>query len=261
MVTAPVGFQCPDCTHEGAQRSQTIDARSLTTTTPIVTYVLIGLNAAVFLIGLVYPSAQGLAGDDQLRLDYGLAVNRVSNGEWWRLVTGGFLHGGMLHLLMNMWALYVVGTVLEQVLGRGRYILLYVVSLMGGALGVVIVDMLGDPSLTVGASGAVFGLFGALVVVQRSRGMSLMQSGLAWIIGLNLLITFTIPNISIGGHLGGLIAGAAAAAVMLAGRPMTRQADGERLSRASVVGVVIVGCGVLALALAGSVDPIGLCPA
>jgi membrane associated rhomboid family serine protease len=250
MVTASVGFQCPDCTHEGAQKSQTIDPRSLKTT-PIVTYVLIGMNAAVFLLGLVYAG-----GSNFLANDFGLASQCVAHGQWWRLITGGFLHGGMLHLLMNMWALYIIGTVLEQVLGRGRYLLLYAVSLMGGALGVVIVDMLGSPSLTVGASGGIFGLFGALLVVQRSRGIGLMQSGLAWIIGLNLLITFTIPNISIGGHIGGLIAGGAAAAIMLAGKPMVRQTDSERLSRASVIGVLIIGCGILALVLAGSVDPI-----
>jgi membrane associated rhomboid family serine protease len=136
----------------------------------------------------------------------------VAGGDLWRLVTAGFLHAGFLHLLFNMYALYILGTLLEPAIGRLRFGLIYFVSLLCGSFGALLVT---PNTVTVGASGAVFGLMGAGVLVMRSRGISPMQSGLPLWIGINLLFTVAIPGISIGGHLGGLLGGALAAVLLL----------------------------------------------
>jgi membrane associated rhomboid family serine protease len=128
----------------------------------------------------------------------------VAEGEWWRLVTGGFLHAGILHLGMNMWVLWMLGNMLEPVLGRGRFAAVYVATLLAGSMGVMLVD---PQSATVGASGAIFGLMGLAVTLQRSRGVDPWQSGLGGLILVNLLITFGVPSISVGGHVGGLVGG------------------------------------------------------
>jgi membrane associated rhomboid family serine protease len=136
----------------------------------------------------------------------------VSNGEWWRLITSGFLHANVLHIGSNMLALFFIGRALEPALGSLRLGVIYFVSLAAGSLGVIILE---PGSLSIGASGAIFGLMGAFVMFARSRGISVMQSGIGPVILLNLAITFTIPGISIGGHLGGLAGGAAIAAIVL----------------------------------------------
>jgi membrane associated rhomboid family serine protease len=208
MTTTSVGMRCPEC---ASQRTQVRTMRTIEE--PILTYVLIGINVIVaigaFLGGA--SATQGGIGQSQL-LEYG-AVSRVdiANGEYWRLVTAGFLHAGFLHLAFNMFALYVLGTLLEPAIGRLRFGLIYGVSLLAGSFGALLVS---PNSPTVGASGAIFGLMGAAVVVMRNRGVNPMESGLGLWIGLNLLITFTVPNISIGGHIGGLIGGAVAAVVL-----------------------------------------------
>ena len=130
----------------------------------------------------------------------------VSSGEWWRLITSGFLHASVLHIGSNMLALFFIGRGLEPALGSLRLGLIYFVSLAAGSLGVMILE---PGASSVGASGAIFGLMGAYVVFARARGINVMQSGIGPIILLNLVITFTIPNISKGAHIGGLIGGAA----------------------------------------------------
>ena len=180
-------------------------------TEPTLTYVLIGINVAValgaFLSGA---SATGGGGLSSSLLDDG-SVSRftVDQGEYWRIVTAGFLHTGMIHLLFNMFGLYILGGLIEPAVGRLRFGIIYFVSLLAGSFGALLLE---PTAPTVGASGAIFGLMGAAVVVMRNRGINPMESGIGLWIGLNLLITFTIPNISIGGHIGGLIGGAVAAA-------------------------------------------------
>jgi len=213
MVQASVGFHCPECTKQAAKRSPVITTRSLDVQ-PIVTQVLIGLNALAFFFML----SQGgtiQTGGGTGTLDYGLLgagqLSRfspllgVASGEWYRLFTGAFLHHGIIHIGMNMLVLWLVGSQLERVLGHWRYLSLYVAALLAGSFAV----MLYDPGIiTVGASGAIFGLFGAAVAHQRDRGINIMQSGLGGLILINLLITFAIPQISKAGHVGGLIGGA-----------------------------------------------------
>jgi membrane associated rhomboid family serine protease len=130
----------------------------------------------------------------------------VSHGEWWRLLGGGFLHANILHIGTNMLSLFFIGRLVEPAIGKLRTGLIYFVSLAAGSLGVMIVDPRGA---TLGASGAIFGLAGALLVLSHLRGAGIMQTGIGPMILLNLVFTFSIPGISVGGHVGGLIGGAA----------------------------------------------------
>jgi membrane associated rhomboid family serine protease len=204
MTSTPVGMRCPEC----ARQSTKVRTMRSLTTDPTLTYVLIAINV---LAGLG-SSFGGNVGTSGSLTDAGeLSRGTMASGDYWTLLTSGFLHRGLFHLLANMLALYILGTMLEPALGRRRFALIYFVSLLCGSLGVLLVSA--DQSA--GASGAVFGLMGAAAVVARSRGLNLMESGLGLWLGLNLLITFTIPNISIGGHLGGLVGGALAGLVLV----------------------------------------------
>jgi membrane associated rhomboid family serine protease len=211
------------------------------TNDPVLTYVLIGINVVVGIGSLL----GGGAGADSSSLtdDGGVSQATIADGEYWRLITAGFLHAGPFHLLANMLALWILGSMIEPALGRWRFGLIYFVSLLCGSFGAL---LLSPDSLTVGASGAVFGLMGAAAVVARNRGFSLMESGLGIWIGLNLLITFTIPNISIGGHIGGLVGGTIAAFLFLELRERVRLPDivpslvCAAIGAAAVVGSIVV---------------------
>ena len=228
MHQASVGFHCPECT---AQRgSRPITARSPTVVSPsqpIVTRILLGLNVLAFLYSVVLSgSAAGITRIDQgMLIDGGLFARArlvgggaveligVDTGEYYRLVTSAFLHDGIFHLAFNMYALWLLGTLLEAGFGKARFLALFVVSMLGGAFGVL---LLSPDSATVGASGAVFGLMAAMVLVQRAIGSNIWRSPLAMVLMLNLGLTLLIPRVSIGGHFGGLAAGAVMGALMLA---------------------------------------------
>jgi membrane associated rhomboid family serine protease len=147
--------------------------------------------------------------------DFGLQGFAVSNGEWYRLLTGGFLHAGMIHLLFNMFALYILGQLLEAGIGTPRFLALYFASLFAGSLGAL---ALTDPGqVTVGASGAIFGIFAATFVIARGRGMNTIASEIGLVLLINLALTFGISGISIGGHLGGLVGGLICGLAIVAG--------------------------------------------
>ncbi len=208
MTSTPVGMRCPEC----ARQKTKARTMSSTSTEPTLTYVLIGINVLVFLGGLLGGGGSTVtsAGDALIR-DGGLSRFHIEQGEYWRLVTAGFLHAGFAHLLFNMFSLYILGTLLEPAIGRLRFGLIYFTSLLAGSFGALLIE---PDSLTVGASGAIFGLMGAAAVVMRGRGLNLMESGLGIWIVLNLVITFALPGISIGAHVGGLIGGTIAALVL-----------------------------------------------
>ncbi|MDP8987896.1 MAG: rhomboid family intramembrane serine protease [Actinomycetota bacterium] len=236
MITAPVGFQCPDCVRQGPP-VRTL--RSLATR-PVITYALIAASVAAFLPSLAAGPAAG-PGGNPLAIDFALYGPAVASGEWWRLVTSGFLHYGLIHLAFNMIILVQLGAMLEPALGRLRFGALYATALLGGSLGALLLQ---PGARTAGASGAVFGLMGAAVVGMRRRGVDPMQSGIGGLLAINLVLTFLIPGISIGGHLGGLAGGAAAGVLLFAtdGRDWGRQLAG------------VAGCVVLAAAaFAGSI--------
>jgi len=201
MTSTSVGMRCPECARERTK----VHTVSSMTGTPTATYALIAINALVFL-GSSSTSGATLR-DFAL---FGPSVDAAN--EYYRLVSSGFLHGGIIHILFNMYILHWLGSQLEPSLGTPRFVALYFASLLAGSFGAL---LLSPMSLTVGASGAVFGLMAATFVTQRARGIDPMQSGIGPLILLNLAIGF-IPglNISIGGHLGGLIGGALAAMLM-----------------------------------------------
>jgi membrane associated rhomboid family serine protease len=201
MRDAAVGHQCAECVGEGAQDVRQVRTQfgGVPSNTPLVTYVLIGINVVMFALQMLVP---------QLERELVLNSVAVADGEWYRLLTSAFLHYGPMHIIFNMWALYVIGPPLEAALGRLRFVALYVMSALGGSVVVYLLSSLG--AATAGASGAVFGLFGATFVVGRRLNMDTR-----WVIGLiviNLVITFVVPNISWQGHLGGLVTGAVVAA-------------------------------------------------
>jgi membrane associated rhomboid family serine protease len=209
MNDAAVGHQCAECVGAGAKTVRQPQPRTRFGgreygAKPVVTYALIAINVLMFVL-------QNVSADLQSELV--LFSPAVADGELYRLLTSAFLHYGMTHLLFNMWALYVVGPPLEMWLGRLRFGALYVLSALGGSVLVYLLSSLG--AQTAGASGAVFGLFGASFVVGKRLNLDVK-----WVVGLiaiNLAFTFVIPllggqNISWQGHIGGLVTGALVAA-------------------------------------------------
>jgi membrane associated rhomboid family serine protease len=222
MRDAAVGHQCVECVGEGAAT-----VRQPRSTAPVVTYALIALNVAVFVL---QAASAGLG--RQLTL----WSPAVADGELYRLVTSAFLHYGLTHLLFNMWALYVVGPPLERWLGRLRFSALYALSAMGGSVLVYLLSPLN--TATAGASGAVFGLFGATFVVAKRLNLDVRW--VAALIGINLVFTFVAPavssqSISWQGHVGGLVTGTlVATAYMYAPR------ERRDLIQAGVTGAFVV---------------------
>ncbi len=207
MRDAAVGHQCEQCVNEGAKtvrQPRTQFGGAQVGTTPVVTYVLIAINVLMFVL-------QSASVDLERQLV--LITPAVADGDWYRLLTSAFLHYGVTHLVFNMWALWVVGPPLELALGRLRFIALYVLSALGGSVLVYLLSALG--AATAGASGAIFGLFGATFVIGRRLNLDVR-----WVVGLialNLAFTFVIPlissqNISWQGHIGGLVTGSVVAA-------------------------------------------------
>jgi membrane associated rhomboid family serine protease len=217
--------------------------RSITAGGLEVTQALIAVNVVVFLASGNY-SLTGTAIGGTL-IDHGaLSAIQLSSGhDYWRLVTAGFLHQNLLHILLNMYLLYVLGQLLEPAVGRVRFIVIYGVALLAGSCG----SLVGvDPQIsTVGASGAVFGLMGAAVVEMRARGIDPMASGIPALIFINLLFSVTFSGrISIGGHVGGLIGGVLAALVLGLGDRYRSQLLGLLgclvLGAASVGGAILI---------------------
>ena len=213
MTTTSVGMRCPECARD---RTKVKTMRSVEE--PTATYVLIALNVLVALGLILGGTGNGEFGNNQLYDLFAVSRDTVADGEWWRLITSGFVHGSgyprsvFLHLGFNMLALWVLGGLLEPAVGRLRFLAIYFTSLLAGSLGTL---LLAPDSFSAGASGAVFGMMGAGIMVMRRRGINPMESGLGLWLGLNLVITFVIPNISIGGHLGGLAGGLLATFVLV----------------------------------------------
>jgi membrane associated rhomboid family serine protease len=232
MTPAAVGLRCPE--HSGKpQGVQKVTRVATRATTGVgsrrgntVTLVLIGINLLVYLAELgaggrlngtgnwiynhgvlfangTYSNGEVITGPVNATIPAGLPSAGVSHGEWWRLLTAAFLHYGPVHLALNMFSLYFAGSILEQVIGRWRYLLLYLVSGIAGSAGALFHT---PGSATAGASGAIFGVLGGLLVLER-RGNIATGGQVLGLIVLNLIFTFAVPGVSVGGHVGGLIAG------------------------------------------------------
>lgn len=214
MVSASVGFQCPDCVRGGsgtghppaASRPRTVAGGTVTADPRLATKVLIGINLAVFLLQLAvgdrFTSRFELFGQAHAPLLTG--VQGIAEGQYYRMVTAMFLHGGYAHILFNMLSLWWLGGPLEAALGRARYLTLYFVSGLAGSALTYLIAEPNQPSL--GASGAIFGLFGATGVLMRRLNYDLRP--LVALLVINLVITFT-PGMHIAweAHIGGLVAG------------------------------------------------------
>ncbi|MSO57595.1 MAG: rhomboid family intramembrane serine protease [Thermoleophilia bacterium] len=220
MTFAPVGIKCPDHAAIGIPRTAAQPRRRqvvpVSETRPAATIALVAVNVGVFL--LTVAMGGGLANPGGEVFERGTLVGLlVWDGEWWRLGTSVFLHAGMIHLAFNMLALWWLGSVVEQWVGSGRFLLVYLAAGLSGSAGALLFT---DPfAQTVGASGAIFGTMGALLVLEYFATGSLAGQAMG-LLAVNLVITFAIPNISKGGHLGGLVGGivATCAVARLRGR-------------------------------------------
>ncbi|WP_336212468.1 rhomboid family intramembrane serine protease [Nonomuraea sp. LPB2021202275-12-8] len=229
MRDAAVGFQCPECVAEGnkglRQARSTFGGAAVAV--PYVTWAVLAVNVLVF-------AAQQLPGLDVSRLFAMWPAGVAVLGEYYRLISSAFVHGGVFHILFNGWALFVIGPYLERAFGHVRFLAVYLVSALGGSVLVFWVDALN--TATVGASGAIFGLFGAMFVVSRKLNMDVR--GIAALIAINLVITFLVPSISWTGHVGGLITGAALAGA-LAYAPKNNRTLWQVLAIAGTVAVFV----------------------
>jgi membrane associated rhomboid family serine protease len=220
---------------------------------PELTIALIVINVVVFLTEGSFTLTGGPSGKvyEEGALFgslSGLPTLGVAHGQWWRIVTSGFMHEDLLHIGFNMYVLYILGQMLEPALGRLKFGTIYAVSLLCGSFGALLVT---PHSPTVGASGAIFGLMGAAAVEMRARQIPIMQSGVGGLILLNLVISFALPGISWGGHIGGLIGGAIAALVIGLG-------DRYRSRALALAGCAVIGvaafAGSIAIAKATEVE-------
>ncbi|PZS35908.1 MAG: rhomboid family intramembrane serine protease [Pseudonocardiales bacterium] len=214
MNAASVGFQCPECVRAGNRSirpARTTFGGRVSGRDNAITIGLIGINVAVFLLAAATnPRALTSAIPTTLHDRFALVGALVAHGEYYRLITSAFLHYGPLHIAFNMYALWLFGQELERLYGRVRFIGLYLVSALGGsALAYLIIN---PNAALAGASGAVFGLFGAYFVTARKIGLS--TGGILALVAINLVLGFVIPGIGWQAHIGGLITGTAMAAVL-----------------------------------------------
>lgn len=212
MTFGPVGIRCPEHAGrpQGAAKVLKGVQQRATTGAGWVAKGLVGLNVAIYLLQL----AQGApieANRGSIFENGALYGPLVADGEWWRLLTAAFLHYGPVHLAMNMLVLYLFGPALEGVLGSGRFLLLYLAAGLAGSAGALLLSA--PAAVTVGASGAIYGLFGAILLLER-QGTYVFGGSVLPLLVINLAITFFVPGISIGGHLGGLAGGALAILVL-----------------------------------------------
>jgi len=258
LIDAPVGYQCVDCARTAPPVRRLADAAP----TPVATRALVVLivGAAVLgTTGAISPRA------------FGLVPVLVGAGEWWRLVTSAFLHAGILHLAFNGILLWRLGQMLEPVVGPGAFVGLAASGMAGGSLGVVGLSWLvvatpigslpaagwvlgaGPTTVTVGASGAVFGLMGAVLVLLRRRGIDPWATQAGSMVGglvlINLVLTFAVPAISVGGHVGGLLAGGGAAMLIGSGREARRRGQRASWTRDAVT-TLLTAAGLLGIATA-----------
>ncbi len=244
MVFAPVGIRCPD--HAGqpqgaARVSRGIRRAGSEGTGAVVTKTLVAINVGIYLLELALGGTINGTGNRIYENGF-LAAPLVDQGDWWRLLSAAFLHYGPIHLAFNMLALWWFGSAVEQVVGRWRYLLLYLVSGLAGSAGALLVS---PNAATVGASGAIFGIMGAALVLEQQR-VYVFGGGALSVIALNLVFTFAVPGVSIGGHIGGLIGGA------LGTLALSRFGRSHAVyGRPGLVGIAgLVGVGLVSVAIA-----------
>jgi membrane associated rhomboid family serine protease len=217
LVQASVGSHCVDCA-KAARPDVKTRARFWSARQPaMVTMTLIGINVAFFLYTAIRDPQSIGGGLTQVHVDLGLNSQILAaEGEWYRLVTSGFMHFGLIHIGFNMYLLYMLGQMLEPSLGRVKFLLVYLGGLLGGSAGSLLLDS--PNAIAAGASGAVFALMGLAFVGYYLNGANPLNTSIGSLLMINLVITFLFPRISIGGHVGGAVAGALMALVVMAPR-------------------------------------------
>jgi membrane associated rhomboid family serine protease len=236
MVFAPVGIRCPDHSGQpqGAARIVQKVQRNTSRNPGIVTTTLIAINVGIYLLQLA--GGASVNANSGWIFEHGALYGPlVAHGDWYRLITAAFLHYGPIHLGMNMLALWWIGRPLENWLGPVRYLLLYLVSGLAGSAGALIAN---PTAVTVGASGAIFGILGAAIVLERQQTYVLGGSALTLLI-VNLAFTFAVPGISIGGHLGGAAGGALA--ILALSQLGKRSAVYSRINLLSIASILAIG--------------------
>jgi membrane associated rhomboid family serine protease len=242
MTPTPVGMRCPECSRE---RTKVKTIRTISAT-PSVTQALIAINVAVFIAEVVSgATVNGGAAKGSLLANGGLfGPAIVHQHEYYRILTSGFLHYSILHIAFNMIFLYIMGTMLEPAIGHLNFATVYVVSLVAGSFGALLFE---PGAVTAGASGACFGILGALLVVAHYRRIPIWQSGLGPTLLINIAFSLTVSGISIGGHLGGLIGG------MIAGWLIVELGERRRNEALALAGCLLVA----AVSFAGAVAVAG----
>ena len=247
MRQAAVGFRCPECaggkpTHKAWQGRKLRAPRG----TMPATITLVALNALIFLFEVAQSGGfSPTVAATPIIQDGAIFGPLIAEGEWYRLVTGAFLHSSLIHIGFNMLLLWWLGGSLERYVGTSRMLAIYFSAVLWGSAGAL---LLSADAVTIGASGGVYGLMGAVLVVQRQQGMALLRSFVGVLLILNLVFTFFASNISVGGHLGGL-AGGVAAAWVLSGYGKGSIAYG-RAGVAGMAGIVGLLAGAVAISLA-----------
>ncbi len=239
MTTTPVGMRCPECSKQGTKVVRMRDMAKV----PRVTYALIAINVIAFLTEQGQFTLYGSTIHGTVINEGVLYRGGIVEGQYWRLVSSAFLHENLLHIGFNMYLLYLLGMMLEPAIGSLRFFAIYFTAMLAGAFGA----LFATASPTLGASGAIFGLMGAAVVELRSRRVSVMESGIGGLIVLNLILSFSLSNISVGDHIGGLIGGAVAALAI-------RTADNRKLPALGLIACLLISAGCVAgsIAVAGA---------
>ena len=223
MISAPVGFQCPECVASAQVALPKTKFGGSFNTVPKVTRAILITCISIFVLSLL------LGGTSSFAISFGMIPAAIAQGDWWRLLTSTLLHGSILHLLFNMYALYWLGPQLERSLGHVRFAGLYVLSALGGSVASYWFSELN--TVSVGASGAIFGLITATIVIGREMRTDVSQ--LVVLLGLNVVIGFLQPGIDWRAHFGGAVTGAAVAFIYTKGTRLNR----DRLHRAGLAGI------------------------
>jgi membrane associated rhomboid family serine protease len=247
MTTTPVGMRCPDCAGERTRVRNPIGAAGRPDAP--ATFTLIAICVAAF-VGEIATGGSINSGGGTLTADGGLFAwlfdpatgsgIGVAAGEPYRLVTSAFLHAGLIHIAFNMFALYFLGMLLEPAIGTWRFCGIYAVSVLAGSFGALLLD---PHTLTVGASGGIFGLMSGAFLIARHRGLDQLASQIGFFVIINLVFTFSISSISVGAHIGGLFGGALAAWTI-------NQLEHRRLANRTAIeiGALVAMCAVAVIA-------------
>jgi membrane associated rhomboid family serine protease len=246
MTPTPVGMRCPECAKQKTKTRTAQNIRSAGATAAQATKALIAINVVMYLLEILTGSG-GLSGgvggsivNDLSLLGNGFQSNGlggaeaigVDSGQYWRLLTSGFLHESILHIAFNMYLLWVLGQMLEPALGSVRFVAVYLTSLLAGSFGALLLE---PQALTLGASGAIFGLMGFAFFELRNRGIDPFSAGIGWLIVINLGLGLVLNGVSIGAHVGGLVGGSLLAFAF------------QYAQRRRQPALALVACGVLAV--------------